>query len=87
MDALARGVDISARPLLSDADMPDIVWRLALAALAVHGNAFGADYVVTSTRDAHDAAPADGVCDDGTGECTLRAAPMSSRSEPLRPEP
>src|SRR5262245_31858194 len=31
-------------------------------------------FIVNSTVDAGDAAPGDGVCDSGTGACTLRAA-------------
>jgi CSLREA domain-containing protein len=31
-------------------------------------------FVVTTTADTSDANPGDGVCDDGTGECSLRAA-------------
>ena len=32
------------------------------------------DLVVGSAADAPDATPGDGVCDDGTGRCPLRAA-------------
>jgi CSLREA domain-containing protein len=34
----------------------------------------GAIYTVDSTNDASDAVPGDGLCNDGTGHCTLRAA-------------
>jgi len=36
--------------------------------------AFAATFVVNSTGDSADSNTADGVCDDGTGACTLRAA-------------
>ncbi len=35
---------------------------------------------VTTTDDAPDADPSDGVCDDGGGECTLRAAVMEANA-------
>jgi CSLREA domain-containing protein len=35
-------------------------------------------FIVNSTGDAPDSDPNDGVCDDGTGNCTLRAAIMQS---------
>ena len=38
------------------------------------GTAHGATFSVNSTADAVDAAPGDGVCDDGAGNCTVRAA-------------
>ena len=31
-------------------------------------------FTVTSTADGNDVNPGDGVCDDGSGNCTLRAA-------------
>lgn len=47
----------------------------ALAALVVFpGSAFGATFTVTSTGDTGDSNTADGVCNDGSGGCTLRAA-------------
>src|SRR2546425_5612740 len=50
----------------------------AMAALAVAGagrvSADAATFTVNSTADTTDAAPGDGVCDDGGGACTLRAA-------------
>ncbi len=33
-----------------------------------------ATYTVNTTADSHDAAPGNGICDDGTGHCSLRAA-------------
>lgn len=35
---------------------------------------FGADFIVTSSGDSKDANPGDGICDDPSGRCTLRAA-------------
>ena len=46
---------------------------LALA-LLLAPQARAAVFAVTSTADVVDAAPGDGVCDTGTGACTLRAA-------------
>lgn len=37
-----------------------------------------AAFVVNSTGDSADAQPGDGLCDDGTGHCTLRAALMEA---------
>src|SRR5262245_13896892 len=47
---------------------------VALAALAGAAPAAAAPFTVDSTADAGDANTADGVCNDGTGACTLRAA-------------
>ncbi len=33
-----------------------------------------ANFIVDTTSDTHDAAPGDGNCADGNGECSLRAA-------------
>ncbi|MCH8960579.1 MAG: alanine racemase [Bacteroidetes bacterium] len=41
-----------------------------------------ADFTVDSTADAVDASPGDGVCDDGTGSCSLRAAIMEANAAP-----
>ena len=43
-------------------------------ALALPGGAHAATFTVDTTADAPDANPGDGVCDDGAGNCTLRAA-------------
>ena len=48
-------------------------FAMALA-LALPGSADAATFTVNSTADAPDANPGDGVCDDGAGNCTLRAA-------------
>ncbi len=46
----------------------------ALALLQAAPPAHGANFMVNSTADAVDAIPGDGACDDGAGNCTLRAA-------------
>ena len=55
-----------------------VILVAAAVALAVvyyvGGVAHGATLVVDSLNDTGDADPGDGVCDDGTGKCTLRAA-------------
>jgi len=42
--------------------------------------ALAATFTVNSTADAVDANPGDGVCDDGIGKCTLRAAIMEANA-------
>jgi CSLREA domain-containing protein len=55
--------------------VPRLVVLTAFAFAAVLcGTARGATFVVNSTLDAGDTAPGNGVCDDGAGHCTLRAA-------------
>ena len=44
------------------------------------GAAEAATIIVNTTADAVDANPGDGVCDDGTGNCTLRAAIMEANA-------
>ncbi|MBC8192794.1 MAG: T9SS type A sorting domain-containing protein [Candidatus Marinimicrobia bacterium] len=39
-------------------------------------------FTVNSTGDAVDAIPGDGICDDGTGDCTLRAAINEANATP-----
>ena len=41
-----------------------------------------AAFIVDTTVDAADANPGDGVCDDGAGNCTLRAAIMEANAVP-----
>jgi CSLREA domain-containing protein len=41
-----------------------------------------ATFTVNSTGDASDATPGDGVCDDGGGNCTLRAAIQEANANP-----
>lgn len=55
------------------------VWRLALSAFVAaawigSADAGAATFTVTSTGDGADALIADGICNDGSGSCTLRAA-------------
>ena len=47
---------------------------LVLVAVQVPPSAHGAGFVVTATGDGGDSNTADGVCNDGSGACTLRAA-------------
>ncbi|MCI0777121.1 MAG: CSLREA domain-containing protein [Chloroflexi bacterium] len=42
--------------------------------------AYAAGFTVDSTADVVDASPGDGVCDDGSGNCTLRAAIMEANA-------
>jgi len=44
--------------------------------------ASAADFTVDSTADVVDATPGDGVCDDGAGNCTLRAAIQEANALP-----
>ncbi len=53
--------------------MRPIPW-LASLALGLALPAFAADINVTTTADGNDVMPGDGVCNDGTAQCTLRAA-------------
>jgi CSLREA domain-containing protein len=46
----------------------------------VESQAAGVVFAVDSTVDAVDAVPGDGVCDDGSGACTLRAAVQESNA-------
>ncbi len=43
---------------------------------------YAANFAVNSTADAVDANPGDGVCDDGAGRCTLRAAIQETNALP-----
>jgi predicted outer membrane repeat protein len=42
----------------------------------------GAVFIVNTTLDLQDANPGDGICDDGTGKCALRAAIMEANALP-----
>ncbi|MCH8813925.1 MAG: CSLREA domain-containing protein, partial [Chloroflexi bacterium] len=69
-------------------------WRIAglgLAALALLAavwlsvdlsSAGPPEIVVDSVGDAADPAPGDGICDDGAGNCTLRAAIQTANALP-----
>ena len=62
-----------------------VLWSLAVV-LAVVGlaacHATGPTFTVDTTVDTTDASPGDGVCDDGTGACSLRAAIMEANALP-----
>jgi len=47
-----------------------LTWLVAVPAIRVHA----ANFTVNVTSDGPDANPGDGFCDDGAGNCTLRAA-------------
>jgi predicted outer membrane repeat protein len=60
-----------------------LAFALAVVAGAlVAGSAHAAGFSVSVPYDAVDAAPGDGLCDDGTGQCTLRAAVMEANALP-----
>src|SRR5439155_26666818 len=62
---------------------PVAIAGVALAALlASDGTLSAASFTVNSTIDAVDANPGDGICDDGGGRCTLRAAIMEANALP-----
>ena len=46
----------------------------------IHNYSLGQNFSVTTTNDAVDANPGNGVCDDGSGSCTLRAAIQESNA-------
>ncbi len=54
---------------------------LALTA-TTPGSVHGATFAVTTTTDAVDATPGDGICDSGGGDCTLRAAIQEANATP-----
>ena len=53
---------------------------LTIFSLFIFSYSFGQNFTVNSTIDAVDAVPGDGLCDDGSGNCTLRAAIQESNS-------
>ena len=55
-------------------------WVFAALLSAITMPAHAATFVVDSTLDSTDAAPGNGVCDDGGGQCTLRAAIQEANS-------
>ena len=56
---------------------------LALTAVGTTGGVVqGAGFTVDSTADTVDASPGNGVCDDGSGNCTLRAAIQEANALP-----
>jgi predicted outer membrane repeat protein len=59
------------------------VLLLLLFAAGESRRAFAAEFTITpGAADAVDASPGDGVCDDGAGNCTLRAAIMETNALP-----
>jgi CSLREA domain-containing protein len=59
-----------------------LTFAVALSALAFAGSAGAANFFVTTTADAPDVAPGNGVCADASGACTLRAAVMEANALP-----
>ncbi len=45
-----------------------------IIAAVLTSNAYASTFTVNTTTDAVDATPGDGICGDGNGQCTLRAA-------------
>jgi CSLREA domain-containing protein len=60
--------------LSTEAQMSRTLPVTSLLFLVLAAPVFANDYTVDSTADAADPSPGDGVCDDGDGNCTLRAA-------------
>ena len=48
--------------------------------LIISGSSYSQDFTVNSIVDSPDAIPGDGICDDGSGVCSLRAAVMESNA-------
>jgi CSLREA domain-containing protein len=67
-----------------------IVSRVLLAGLAFSGTAasvaFAASFTVNTQSDTHDINPGDGLCVDGSGKCSLRAAIEESNHLPAFPQ-
>jgi CSLREA domain-containing protein len=59
-----------------------VIVLLLLFAAEGERPAFAAEFTVDSSADAVDANPGDGVCDDGAGDCTLRAAIQEANALP-----
>ncbi len=53
---------------------PVLITLAGIVLLGLAGNAPALTFTVTSTAGTPDAVPGDGICDDGTGACTLSAA-------------
>lgn len=56
------------------------VFLSVLSFAIVTSSAYAATFIVDSTSDVVDASPGDGSCDDGSGNCTLRAAIMEANA-------
>jgi CSLREA domain-containing protein len=59
-----------------------LVVLAVLLLLGIGRSSYAAGFVVDSQADAVDANPGDGVCDDGSGNCTLRAAVQETNALP-----
>jgi CSLREA domain-containing protein len=70
----------TATRLTSMLRVPIVAVMVALTGLI--GEAGAANFVVTSTANTTDISPGDGICDDGSGSCTLRAAIVEANSLP-----
>jgi CSLREA domain-containing protein len=62
--------------------MPRFLPLLPALLLALAAPVHALEFVVTTTADGADPNPGDGVCDDGAGECTLRAAIQTANASP-----
>lgn len=80
----ADGERLSRDVLLKlDADgLPDRVAFDGDGSIRVQPTAVSTTLIVTSIADTPDAVPGNGVCDDGTGACTLRAAVQEANALP-----
>src|SRR5690242_1190185 len=80
MDAVVRLIGLL---VVASAVSASLTWT-ARPAPATANEAVGAlashTFIVNSTGDGTDANPGDGVCNDGTGHCTLRAAIVESNA-------
>ena len=60
--------------IISFMKKPFFLFLFFCSFLFLSSNGFSATFNVTNTVDLPDANPRDGICDDGSGRCTLRAA-------------
>ena len=65
---------------LTDAEIKEIYDAGSAGVRKPTGISTAPNFTVTSTADAADTNPGDGVCDDGAGSCTLRAAIMEANA-------
>ena len=70
--SLVRGFELSSMT------MSIMILLLALFVFVGSNSASAAIFEVNSTMDVADDNPGDGICDDGSGKCTLRAAIMEA---------
>lgn len=90
METTCRKPDVQGqiKSTHGDGAMRRQLWLLSVLAvvalLLLDGNqsAYAATFTVNSTADAVDTNPGDGVCADGSGNCTLRAAIMEVNALP-----